>query len=192
MNPKRIIGVLIIACCIEVFGINFSNILSLADNSVEKNREYILKDMQAINWKQEDGHLTSQYDSNLIVEGVDTFIKKIKLEISSNQKVPYIQVFYTNDKNENFNGELLVEYGQPVIKEVEISLDQHVKNLRIDLGDEEGMMLDDIKLVINPVNFNFSISRIIAMILIYVLSIGLFYLQKNPDYNINEGKGGGQ
>lgn len=192
MNPKRIIGVLFIACCIEVFGINFSNILSLADNSVEKNREYSLQDMQAVNWKQEDGHLISQYDPNLIVEDVDTFIKKMKLKISSNQEIPYIQVFYTNNENENFNGELLVEYGQPVKEEVEISLDQHVNNLRIDLGDEEGMMLDDIKVVINPVNFNFSISRIVAMILIYVLSIGLFYLQKNPDYNINEGKGGRQ
>lgn len=189
MNPKRIIMVLIIACCVEVFGINFFNTLSLFDNSVEKNIEYTLQDMQMVNWSQENEHLISQYDPNLIVEDVDVFIKKIKLDISSNQEIPYIQVFYTNNENKNFNGELLVEYGQPVAGEVEITVNQYVKNLRIDLGDEEGIILDNIKVIINPINFNFSISRIIAMILIYLLSAGLFYLQKNPDYNINEGKG---
>lgn len=189
MNPKRIIMVLIIACCVEVFGINFFNTLSLFDNSVEKNIEYTLQDMQTVNWSQENEHLISQYDPNLIVEDVDVFIKKIKLDISSNQEIPYIQVFYTNNENKNFNGELLVEYGQPVAGEVEITVNQYAKNLRIDLGDEEGIILDNIKVIINPINFNFSISRIIAMILIYLLSAGLFYLQKNPDYNINEGKG---
>lgn len=109
-----------------------------------------------------------------------------------NQAVPYIQVFYTNNENENFNGELIIEYGQPVVGEVEIGINQYVKDLRIDLGDEEGIILDDIKMIINPINFNFSVSRIIAMISIYFLSAGLFYLQKNPDYNINEGKGGKQ
>lgn len=192
MNPKRIIMVLIIVCCIEVFGINFFNTLSLVDISIEKNIEYTLQDVQTVNWDQENEYLISQYDPNLIIGDIDTFIKKIKLDINSNQEIPYIQVFYTNNENENFNGELLVEYSQPVVGEVEMTINQYVKDLRIDLGDEEGMILDDIKVIINPTSFNFSISRVIAMILIYFLFVGLFYLQKNPDYNINEGKGGRQ
>lgn len=190
MNLKRIIMVLIVACCIEIFGINFFHILNVFDNSVEKNIEYTLQDMQKVNWSQGVPYLISKYDPNLIIENVNVFTKKIKLDISSNQEIPYIQVFYTNNENENFNEKLLVEYEQPVVGEIEISINQYVKDLRIDLGDEEGVILDNINVIINPTDFNFSISRVVAMILIYFLSIGLFYLQKNPEYNVNQLKEG--
>lgn len=76
MKSKKIILALIITCCIEIFYFNFFPIVQLLDNNVEKNIEYRLKDMLLLNWNKENGYIISQKDPNLIIEHVNTYIKK--------------------------------------------------------------------------------------------------------------------
>lgn len=189
MKPKKIILALIISCCIELFVINFSNVVNVLDTTTEKNKVFTLDDMSLVNWNEENGYIISENDPNFIIKNVNTDIKKIKISANVNRVIPYIDIFYTNQEEEEYNGDLLIKYSNEIEKNVEIDINQYVKDLRIDLGDEEGMILEDIEVVINPIKVNISISRIIAMFLIYLSFVGLFYLQKNPDYNINEIKG---
>ena len=55
--------------------------------------------------------------------------------------------------------------------------------LRIDLGEDAEVKLSDIHVVVNPVpRLHVSVSRIVAVVLIYVCGSLLFRIQKMPDY----------
>ena len=65
-----------------------------------------------------------------------------------------------------------------------MSIKDYITDLRIDLGDEKGTILNDLSVIINPIEFRFSIAIVVAVLLIYVATRFLFYLQKSPNYGI--------
>lgn len=65
-----------------------------------------------------------------------------------------------------------------------VEIGDTVRDLRIDLGDDAGTTLHSIKVTINPEEFQFSISVLVAVVIIYFCCKYLFGLQKAPDYGL--------
>ncbi len=176
--------IIIIAFILELGIFNFKYFVSKFDTSKQYNLEYTLKDMAKVNWDIEaDGKLISGSDANLVIENIDTYINTLCIEYIVNKKLSDVSIFYTNDKEIYFNGDNIRTISSPD-NYLDISLKKQIKDLRIDLSDEKGILLNDINVIINPVSLRISFSRIIAIVLIYYSFISLFALQRSPTFDI--------
>lgn len=176
--------VLLVSVTIETVVFQGATIMHLLNKDYVKNKTYILKDFATANWiTSADGLLVSSNDPILVVADVNTYVDVIHLNAEMPEKLPYIDVFYTNDKYHNY-GDVVKHCDKVKDNLADIKVGDNVKNLRIDLGDAAGAKLTNLTVVINPVSIKFSFSRIIAMLLIYYSAGFLFALQKMPDYHL--------
>lgn len=176
--------IIIISILLEVGFFNFSNIALTLDKSLDKNISYSLNEMEAINWKKDDKRLVSELDPMLIINNLNKYIRNIKIIVDASSPIMSTTIFYTNKENEVFNGHALILYNNQLIDTATIEVNKDVRDLRIDLGDLDGLELKSIKVIINFVQFNFSVSRVVAMVLIYMCGYALSALQKSPDYEV--------
>ncbi len=179
--------VVILSTLIEIIIFNFSY---LNDKFIKKVKTtYCQEDnISYVNWQEStDTQKVSLVDSMIILNNLNTKISKVKIDVNLNEnvKVPYTDIFYTTQEIGQFNGDLVIHDKNKYDKSIEININKDVKDLRIDLGDQAGLILNDIKIIINPLDFHISISRIVTMIIIYYLSIFLFSLQRNPNYQLD-------
>lgn len=191
INKKKIIKfiynfivILSLAIIMEIFIFNFNNIKDMSDKSIKKNIVLSIKDSKLINWEKTDEKYISQFDPMVVYNDVNLYIKKIEINSNMNKIVPYIDLFYTSENKHEFNGNMLIRISD--IKQTKniVYIDQNIKDIRLDLGDDAGLILTDFYLIINPVKLDINISRIIAIIFIYFIGFGLFLLQKSPNYDI--------
>lgn len=183
MNMKliyKVVIVLLIGVTLELGYFNFDYFREYMDKSTKKNILYTMGQMEIQNWTTTDTGLVSEIDPMLIIRGVDTKVKRIKLEVKTQKPTDYILLFYTNETIPIFNDSDSILYN---VNEVQV-IDKYVKDLRIDIGDKAGTKLEHIEVIINPMNFIFSISRIIAILMIYLLGRFLFTIQQSPDYGL--------
>ena len=179
MNIRRLIFVIFFACIIELGVINFTNIIGLLSNE-NNNIVYDMSSIETNNYDVDDEGIVSKFDPMIIIKDINSNVKKFKIELNSNEEIPYIDIFYTNNDLPVFNEQLIVHYTNPVHNIAYIKLNKYVKDLRVDLGDNAGVRINNIKIIINPYKVDFSISRVIAMIMIYYTANTLLKLQKNP------------
>lgn len=181
----RIVVALVIALLIESVCFHFNYIVSKIDSSKRYNVKYTLDEMIKVNWTENDGVLISKPDPQLIIEDVNTYVEKIQFSYSVNGTMDAIVVFYSNEEIPEINGELLKQTVNIGENKTEIEIGDFVNTLRIDPGDNADNLFQDIEITINPVDFHLSMSRVIAMLLIYLAAKGLFALQKPLDYNLD-------
>jgi|GEM_PF-1628029 len=164
---------------------NWSSWSFLLDGSVKKNVVYTLQDFQTQNWTEQDGQLISSHDPMLIRDGINSYIRQVQIELNANSLPPYVQIYYTDDTHPNYDGDAVI-MAQPVFDTMVIDVNDDVQNLRIDLGDEPGTVLQGITVTVNPVKVHFSASIEVAVMLIYLGGSFLFSLQRAPDYGLSE------
>ena len=186
MSFKNFCFVLLVAIVLEIVFFNYTNIKLMLNQNIEKNISIMQEDIEYYNWERRGNLLVSKTDPILIIPNVNSKIKAIKLDMQLNKPIPYIVVFYTDKENEKFGENTMIIYNKNIQGNMLLPLDAEVNDLRIDLGDDEGVILSELKIIINPVTLNFSIYRVIAMLLIYLLSVLLFKLQRNPDYKLDK------
>lgn len=183
-NIIRIVLVVIIALFLELGVFNFQYFVSCFDTSKQYNIIYSLDDMNKINWENSNNKkLVSKVDANLIIEEINTYIDDVFIEYDSSKIIPDIVLFYTDKNNIYFNAENIITISNPQ-SSLRIGVNKTVKDLRIDLSDDEGIILNDIKIIVNPAKLDISISRILAIVLIYFSFISLFTLQRSPKYDL--------
>lgn len=187
INLVRFIVVLLVSIFLECFIFNFKYVESKFHSSRMYNVEYEQEEMIKINWRENNGILISNPDPQLIIEDVNTYVEEIEIMYSISDSIDNILLFYTNEDIKEITGELLIVSPSGETGKTIISVKDYVGILRIDLGESENIMIQDIRVVINPVSFHFSISRLIACFLIYYIAKGLFALQRAPDYGISVG-----
>lgn len=152
------------------------------------NKEYKMSDMEFVNWLQKGKYFFSEQDPMIIISEVNCDIHQIEMKPVFEGTIPYIDVFFTSNDDETFNSENMkhyilddnVDWNDGLV----INLEQNVTSLRIDLGDASGLILKDIIVIVNPTEWHISISRIVAVLLIYIFSMLLFRLQESPNYDI--------
>lgn len=168
---------------LELLVFNNDYIMNKFDNSIEYNKEYDLDDLITINWEKENNKFISKTDSNLILESLNTYVKSISLDYKLSDEIPEIVLFYTNENNSYFNADQMIIQSNPQSGNT-IEVNKNIYDLRIDLSDMEGLVLHNIKIVVNPSKLNVSIYRMLAIFFIYYSFNILFALQKKPDYEI--------
>lgn len=183
-NFLSYIIVLIFAILIECIIFNFSYFYSKFDSSKTYNLVYNISDMTIVNWKSDGSSMISEQDPQLYIPSIDTFIDTLLISYKTNISIPYIDIFYATKNVESIDGSLSKQITQPDPNGASINMNEYVKSLRIDIADSSGTILSDITVTINPVKFNFSLSRIIAIFLIYFFTRSLFLLQKPVNYGI--------
>ena len=179
---KMLLTIMLVAVVMEVLFFNFTPIWDRISGRTNLNEVYSLLDCQAVNWVQVDDTLVTGSDPMLILEKINHEIREVRIESDCLEEIPYVNLFYTNDRYLQF-GE-----GPVILQTVEdsdvitININDTVKDLRIDLGDTEGIVLHEITVTVNPSQFQISVSRITAIILIICCGKFLLSLQRHPSY----------
>lgn len=185
---KMIIRVLItvlISVAIEFVVFQGPRVWKLYKPDSNANQVYYLDSFEAANWEVEsDGTLVSLADPMLVLEINNQDIDMLKIQVDASGIIPYVDIFYINDRYPNY-GDRHTHYEDLQNNQATIELDDYVQALRIDLGDDPGLRLKEMRVTLNPVSIDVSLSRIIAMIAIYWCGVFLFSLQKMPDYGLD-------
>lgn len=184
----RIFTIIIFAVVLELLVFNFYAMNMLLSPNLEIDRTYNLSVMDKINWETDGNRFISNPDPILIISNVDTIVKKVKITVLADRPIDNVVLFYTNNQSPNFSEDTLIVDSEQLVKSTSFTLNEKVNAVRIDLGDEAGLTLNDITVVINPFEFHFSYSRVIAILLMYLTIVGLSALQKVPSYQIEAGE----
>jgi len=179
----KFIAVVAIALLIELLVFNFSQVSMLLNSHLSKNACYSLKDMKQVNWENYNDRIISDPDPMLILSGINNEVRVAEIRLEADEPLKSMTVFYTNSQDELFSDKGMIKANaqQGVFL---VSLNKFVKDLRIDVTENAGLVLHNMTIIINPVKLNISFSRIITVVLIYLSTILLFKLQKSPDYHM--------
>lgn len=180
----RFFQVLLVAVAIELICFQGMNLLHLMDKSYAANEVLTLENFATANWEQlADGTLRSRVDPILVIAGLNHQVDQVEIHMVTSKRIEYVEAFYINEK--------YPAYGEKILRgEVDdmgqTTLDVHdmVKDLRLDLGDEAGVILKELEVCLNPVFIRLSLSRITAIEIIYWSSVFLFSLQRSPNYHL--------
>lgn len=172
----------IFAAILQVFLLNLDYWkYKFSDNSIS-NITYELGDFEAANWQVTETALLSEKDPILVLPNISCNVDRILIETQLTPTIPYLEVFYVNDVHTQY-GEVMIHEDNPK-ERTTVEIGDTVRDLRIDLGDDAGTTLHSIKVTINPEEFQFSISILVAVVIIYFCCKYLFGLQKAPDYGL--------
>ena len=183
---KFIIAVMF-ATLIELIFFDLSGIISMVSNYKEsiRNKVASIAEAQLINWDTNGGTYISQADPMIVFERINGRINNVRINVETNQDIDGVTVFYTKN-NSGVAGELKeIKSIKLVNNEANVKLDDDVYSIRVDLGEQAGTKINNFHITLNPLNIGFSISRVVAMLIIYFLTGALFRLHKSPDYGID-------
>lgn len=181
----RLILLACAAAIIELLLLNLGAWKLLLNPDMVKNCVYTLEDCEKVNW-EEGKTLRSSADPMLILSNVGCYVECLLIRTELSAPVPYIDLFYTNERYLQY-GDVIHRIEEPEPEAV-LAIDDQVSDLRIDLGDEPGTELYNFTVVVNPVEIEFSVPVVMAVLLIYLTAKFLFSLQKTPDYGLETGE----
>ena len=183
-KAKKIICVLIAAFAIEMVCFQSANIWKLCNKEYVANQVVSLSEFEPVNWETgPDGYLVSMFDPMLYLNCDNIFIDSISIKADTSNELTYVDFFYINEQYVKY-GDFFLRCEDIEDNSLTIEVHDIVQALRIDLGDMPSLSLYDLTVTINPVSISPSLSRIVAMILIYWCGVFLFSLQKMPDYGL--------
>ena len=178
----QLLVIAILASCVQALLLNWTSIMLKFDQTIPKDQVYSLSDSEKANWETSGTKLLSLEDPMLVYANINCYVEQIVLSLDAETDIPYIDVFYINQEHPQY-GDQVLRIENPEEK-ITVSIKDYITDLRIDLGDEKGTILNDLSVIINPIEFRFSIAIVVAVLLIYVATRFLFYLQKSPNYGI--------
>ena len=181
----RILVIAIAAAAIQFVLLNWSSWKLLLDDTMQKNKAFSLQDFELVNWMEKDRETISLQDPMLIHKDINMLIEQIQINFESDPLPPYVQVYYTSSNHKSFYEEAVVKM-QGANPTITVEINEKVKDLRIDLGDDPGIVLQSLTVTINPVEFHFSIAIEVAVIMIVLGGALLFSLQREPDYGLSD------
>lgn len=182
----KFLKVLVVCILIEVLVLDLGNAISMvkAYQSGDFNQTIPLEKCEMINWVQMDNKMVSTEDPMLIYEPVDRFVNEVKLLLKSDEYIKELSVFYEVSINDHFETVGPIKVEQFKDNEFIIPIGERIHLLRIDIGELAGTVIYDCKIVLNPIYCPISLSRIVAMLIIYYVTSMLFKLNESPDYGI--------
>jgi hypothetical protein len=150
-------------------------------SGIPTNCIFHLSDFEQFGWSRVNNTLVSNGGQNLILRNVDKIVRSITVQSDIKPVPSYVLLFYTTEAGEAFSNSKSI-----LIDEKEaLTTNIAVHDLRLDLGNETGLSLSKLTLVINQCIFKISLSRVIAIILIFYISRFLYSLQNTPAYKLD-------
>lgn len=181
-KKKRIAIILVGALLLELFYFNAAYFYNTLQGERPYNVVFSLTDLEVLNWEKISSGLRSQPDPILFRQEINMDVTTVEIEARTNQPIPYVFVFYTNEVYPEFCEQTMVladDKGEGVFI---AQLPGQIQNIRVDLGDDPGLELYDLTLCLNPLRFKFSVARFVAMLVICFGFWGLTRLQSSPEY----------
>lgn len=182
----RVILSIVISILIEVVFFNFAACVA----QVQGVTPVIIENEQfsRLNWEEDAEQLVSLPDPILYVEGLNIAVQSMILELDADPMPSTCTLFYTTEHDEAFSAEKMIvlemdsDTGRSIVN---LSLTDPLLALRIDPGEDAGLVLNYVSVRINDFAWDISAARIVAMMVIYWSLVGLMRLQKSPDYGIH-------
>ena len=148
------------------------------DPSAPKDQRYELADMTAVNWEKDGDAYISGADPILLLPSEGMRVYRVTAGFSAEPKPGEITLYY-----QKTDGSQAAVQGDVLKNRAIFSVNKTVgPELRLDIGEEAGRRLDELSVVVNPTGLDISVSRIVAVVLVYVCGSLLFRIQRMPDY----------
>ncbi len=181
----KVIIVFFFSILFELIYFNYDFVYYILFNTPKKVI-FAKENIELINWVTNiEGDIVSQADPIIYFHELNLTVKNVIIKIDSEHRVPYIDFFYTESVEPDTKEELrFIHFDNGFMKMGVYNINKHVRNFRIDLGNDEGLLLKDITIIFNESIIDFSVSRIVAMNMIYWISSILFIAQKSPKYDL--------
>lgn len=146
---------------------------------IEKDLVYELKDLELLNWTESEEGPVSSIDPAIYIPTDPMRLYNLKCKTITEPEVNRWLFYYTAD-----NGEVQVQNVEGKDGFFSLKLNKEIGPiLRIDPITSPGTILKNCMVTINPTEFHISISRIIALVLIFFIGSKLMGIQKMPDYS---------
>ena len=175
---KKLLLVVLFSVLLEFFYFQRDYWIYRLDGNVKTSLTLTLEDAQAINWEISDSGMISNEDPILLFLIDPIYVYNLKVSYKTIPDIETCTVIYRDAQNELKSTAVTAVSGNFNV----LMRENLGTELRIDLGEAAGTRLDEITVVINNVPFTPSLSRIIAVILIYICGVYLFKIQEMPDY----------
>ena len=182
---KNAVIMLVIGFVLEVGYFQFPTLYNCFCGKTPQ-KEYVLSQMQPINWHMDGAFWVSESDPAHIITNINCYVNTLDVYFDSKSEVNGVTVFYTNDTYPEIEDNTTIHISGLIDEHFRINVKDNVDDMRIDIGEEAGMELHDAKIVVNNRKFELSYSRILLLMMVYVLGAGLFRLQKMPDYKVED------
>lgn len=176
------IRVLFVCILIEVVAFNLTEWGDIfANYSQGLQKEMLtLKDAMMINWQQEETTFVSMEDPVIVFSGIDKMVNMLELKIIGQNEVNEpITIFVTFQAGQEPQ---ILFTDLPAQNKLRCFIGAYIQDLRIDIGECAGIQIEDCEVTLNQHRVNFSISRVVAMMLIYYITQLLFLFHRGPDY----------
>ena len=174
---------LVIGILLELFVFGFGSLRLLMDTSVEE-RVLSIHDFETVNWTETEGTLTARPDPMLVMDGLNDKVRTVTIYYRSEPQPDRITLFYTNSQYPEICQETVRTASPTPRQRAVFKVNDTVQGLRIDVGEVAGLQLSDLRVVFNEKHFDFSVSRVVAMVLIWIVGSFLFSIQRMPDYHL--------
>ena len=175
----EIIITILAAILLEVLFFNFSALR----NTVDGLEEIVYHKEQLLfsNWDKTGDYPVSLQNPIIYIEDINIQAASFTLKLDINPIPQTINVYYTSEPNEALSTDKMLTIESASGNDT-IQLDTKTTGIYVYPGVEAGRVLYDVSFVFNEGNWNISIARIVAMLVIYWGTKFLMSLQKTPDY----------
>lgn len=179
---KKIVAPILIAVMIEVVFFNFVPLINLFKGV--KPIKFSANDLSFINWTETDAGLVSQPDPMIILENLSLAADTFTIYLTAQPQPSSYTVFYTEGA-ETFSADNMIVTSNMTGDDT-LPLGRRISAIRVDPGEEAGLVLQDVTFVFNDPSWDVSLSRIVAMLIIWWGTKFLMSLQKAPDYGVTQ------
>ena len=184
---KKIALSVLIALLIEIVCFNWSPLISHVRNT--ERLRISADELSYVNWTEADGGRVSLQDAMIIKEGLSILARTMTIHLTAQPQPAAYTVFYTEGVGEAFSENRMITV-PAATGEATVALDKQISAIRIDPGEGEGVLLQDVSISFNDVPWDISLARLIAMLIVWWGTKLLMSLQKAPDYEIDQEEGG--
>lgn len=177
---KKIAGPVLAAVLIEVALFNFAPLVSLFKGT--KPMEFSAGDLSFMNWTETEDGWISQADPMIMLENLSVMADTFTIRLTAQPQPDSYTIFYTEGV-ETFSEKNMIITTDMTGNDT-FPLGQRISAIRVDPGEEAGIVLQDVTFIFNNPSWDISISRIVAMLVIWWGTKFLMSLQKAPDYGL--------
>lgn len=178
---SRFLMVFIISILMEMIVFNHNFVIRSLQN---KNiNQLVANETITFHEFEKDGDvLRTKEDSQIVLNSIPKLANEVLVKFNSSEQIEFLVLYYILGQEQEYTDNKSIAITD-VSQYNYFQIPQNVSLIRIDFGERSGITISDLQLIINPTEFDFSTSRVVAINLLYWGAFVLFSLQKSPDYS---------
>lgn len=179
---KKIVLPILISVLIEVLVFNFAPLLSMIKN--EEPVEFTADELTFVNWEESNNGRLSQTDASIFIENISVNADTLTVHMTAHPQPGSYKLFLAKG-GEYFSAENMLVTSN-MTGDDSFQLERNISAVCVNLGENVGVELEDISFVFSNSSVEVSLSRIVAMLVIWWGTKFLMSMQKAPDYGMEQ------